>query len=77
MPRVDLDTYTPQAPALIEHGNSSSVAAAVRSSVSRRSLDREMVAAYTEGAGTPAASKRCSFWAGAAARGRVQAQSLQ
>ena len=30
MPRVDLDTYTPPAPALIEHGNSSSVAAAVR-----------------------------------------------
>ena len=23
MPRVDLDTYTPPAPALIEHGNSS------------------------------------------------------
>ena len=26
MPRVDLDTYTPPAPALIEHGNTSSVA---------------------------------------------------
>ena len=26
MPRVDLDTYTPPAPALIEHGKSSSVA---------------------------------------------------
>ena len=36
MPRVDLDTYTPPAPALIEHGNSSSVAMRATASPSHK-----------------------------------------
>ena len=34
-----------------------------KAATSGRNLDREMVAASTEGAATPPASKRCSFWA--------------
>ena len=49
MPRVDLDTYTPPAPALIEHGNSSSAAMRATASPSHK-LEPSTITARDAGA---------------------------